>query len=200
MSHEPDCSGCRNTPMEAACAIAFVYSFEEVEVEVLMVEVAVTESGVASFGGVGGKLNIGCEDEPEWWCSDLVTGSSEVPLNGEHQLPPKLFVCDNCLFSDELLSQDNDGGVKWGLHVTLEPATEKRDTRDYYNVNICTLNIPNFLETYSGFLFCTLRWTGSTVRSARFKRRPSDRATGPSVRAPASAYNLANNRKSRLSK
>lgn len=85
-----------------------------------MVEVAVTESGVASFGGVGGKLNIGCEDEPEWWCSDLLTGSSDVPLNGEHQLPPKLFVCDNCLFS-VLLSQDNDGGVKWGLHATLEP-------------------------------------------------------------------------------
>ena len=65
ISHGPDGSGCRK-PIEAACAIAaFVYSMDAVEVDVFMVEVAVTESGVASFGGVGGKLNIGCEDELE---------------------------------------------------------------------------------------------------------------------------------------
>lgn len=65
ISHGPDGSGCRNC-IVAACAIAaFVYSIEEVDVDVFMVEVAVTESGVASFGGVGGKLNIGCDDELE---------------------------------------------------------------------------------------------------------------------------------------
>lgn len=103
MSHEPDCSGCRNTPMEAACAMALVYSLDEVDVDVFMVDVAVTESGVASFGGVGGNVNMGCEDEPECWCSDLlVMGSSaEAPLNAEHQLLPNELACGDCLLSDD---------------------------------------------------------------------------------------------------
>ena len=67
ISHGPDDSGCRNpAAIEAACAMAaFVYSMDAVDVDVFMVEVAVTESGVASLGGVGGKLNIGCDDELE---------------------------------------------------------------------------------------------------------------------------------------
>ena len=108
--------------------MAFVYSLDEVDVDVCMVDVAVTESGVASFGGVGGKLNIGCEDELECWCSDLVNGSSlpalapfpplpppppplppplpeppppPVPLKAEHQLLLKLLLCGDCLLSED---------------------------------------------------------------------------------------------------
>lgn len=94
--------------------MAFVYSLDEVDVDVCMVDVAVTESGVASLGGVGGKLNIGCEDELECWCSDLVKGSSlllplppppppppPVPLKAEHQLLLKLLPCGDCLLSED---------------------------------------------------------------------------------------------------
>lgn len=105
MSQEPDCSGCRNTLMVAA-AIALVYSFEEVDVDVWMVEVAVTESGVASLGGVGGKVNMGCEPEPECcWCSDFdgmeadssqaAAAAAAAPPKGLHQLLPNELTCDD---------------------------------------------------------------------------------------------------------
>lgn len=58
ISHE-DWSGCRKTPMDAAWAIALVYSLDaEDEVTVTLVDAAVTESGVGGvgcvLGGVGG--------------------------------------------------------------------------------------------------------------------------------------------------
>lgn len=111
MSQEPDCSGCRNTLMVAA-AIAFVYS-DAVEVEVLMVEVAVTESGVASLGGVGGNVNMGCEAEC-CGCSDLAGADSSQAAaaapKGAHQLLPNELTCDDCLPSDA-----DTGGFSHGM-------------------------------------------------------------------------------------
>lgn len=68
--------------MDAACAMALLYSTAELELvaaTVLLLQLVVMlllvdatapppppvdmESGVASFGGVGGKLNIGCVDD-----------------------------------------------------------------------------------------------------------------------------------------
>lgn len=94
-----------------AAAMALLYSFAEVEVVVPMVEVAVTESGVASLGGVGGKVNMGWELEPECcWCSDLdgmeedssqaAAAAAAAPPNGAHQLLLNELTCDDCLLSD----------------------------------------------------------------------------------------------------
>lgn len=70
--------------MEAAWAMAFEYSLL-VEVDVRLDVVAVTLSGVASFGGVGGKLNMGCDtDDIDDVCGDLIGPSSLLGLKGEH--------------------------------------------------------------------------------------------------------------------
>lgn len=97
MSHDDVWSGWMKTPMEAACTMTLEYSLlEGVGVErVFEVDAVVTlsGSGVASFGGVGGKLNMACETEDSdgFW-GDLMGTSSEptwTGLKGEHHEEPE---------------------------------------------------------------------------------------------------------------